>query len=247
MTYNIHHAAGTDGKLDVARIADVIRRCEPDLVALQEVDAGTKRTGGVVQAEDLARLTGMYHAYGPAMDFDGGKYGNAILSRFRIVEQRTVPLPHTPGGRREPRAVLGVAVRLPDGRRIGFGSTHLDHTREPSDRLAQARRINEHTRTVAVPAILAGDFNCTPGSAPMAELAKEWTLASGGGGDKGPAATTSAAATQPTFPSTRPTIAIDHVLVRPSRRWRVIETRVIDEPVASDHRPVVVKLELVGD
>ena len=240
MTYNIHHAAGMDKKLDVERIARVIRDAEADLVALQEVDGGTKRADGVMQAEELGRLTQMHHAYGPAMDYGGGKYGNAVLSRFPIEKTRHVALPYKPGGRREPRSVVGVAVRLGNaGRRIGFASTHFDHTRNDSDRLEQAKAVVEHTRCVEIPAILAGDFNCEPDSEPMRELAKEWTLASSGADG-----TASAAATQPTFPSTQPRITIDHVLVRPRQRWRVIEAKVIDEPVASDHRPVVVTLEL---
>jgi endonuclease/exonuclease/phosphatase family metal-dependent hydrolase len=239
MTYNIHHAAGMDGRLDVERIARVIRDARPDLVALQEVDGGTKRADGVMQAQELGRLTEMHHAFGPAMDFGGGKYGNAVLSRFPIERAVVASLPHNPGGQREPRSALGVYLRLPDGRQIAFGSTHFDHTRDGSDRLEQAKKVNEETRDVEIPAVLGGDFNCEPNSAPMRELAKVWTLASGGatGG-------TALASTRATFPSTQPRISIDHVLVKPRDRWRVVEATVIDEPVASDHRPVVVTLEL---
>src|SRR5438105_15472129 len=81
MTYNIHHGEGMDRKLDLARIAAVIRACEPDFVALQELDLGTHRTNGVFQAQELARMTKMHFAFGPAMDFDGGKYGDAVLCR----------------------------------------------------------------------------------------------------------------------------------------------------------------------
>jgi endonuclease/exonuclease/phosphatase family metal-dependent hydrolase len=236
VTYNIHHAAGMDEKIDVERIARVIRDARPDLVALQEVDAGTKRASGAVQAEQLGRLLNMHHAYGPAMDFGGGKYGNAILSRHEIVSTQVVALPHKPGDQREPRAALAATVSLPDGGgEIVFVSTHLDHTRASPDRLEQARAINEQLGDVRPPAILAGDFNCQPGSPPMAELANVWTLVSDAGGGGGPS---------PSFPSTRPQISIDHVLVKPRERWRAIEARVIDEPMASDHRPVVVKLEL---
>jgi endonuclease/exonuclease/phosphatase family metal-dependent hydrolase len=115
-----------------------------------------------------------------------------------------------------------------------FISTHLDHTRDPSDRLSQAKAINEHfTRSIMVPAILAGDFNCEPGSAPMSELEQVWKLATDD-------------AAMPSFPSTRPSIRIDHVLFKPADSWRVVEARVIDEPLASDHRPVLVKLELLS-
>lgn len=254
MTYNIHHAAGMDKKLDLARIADVIRRSEADLVALQEVDSGTERVGGQMQAEELRRLLNMHHAYGPAMDFNGGKYGNAILSRHRIVSSKIVPLPHTPGERREPRAAIAATIALPPraggaggaataGGAAGdlvFISTHFDHTRGSPDRLQQAQAINHHLADVRLPAILAGDFNCEPASEPMAELARHWTLVS----DGNEAARERPA---PSFPSTQPRIKIDHVLVKPPDRWRIVEAKVIDEPVASDHRPVVVRLELAGD
>ena len=233
LTYNIHHAEGTDKKLDLERIANVIRALEPDLVALQEVDVRTKRTGGVDQAAELARLTKMEHAYGPTMDFQGGEYGNAVLSRLPIRLSSTVQLPHQEGGRREPRAALAATIRRepPDGRDIVFISTHFDHTGEPSDRLAQAKAVNAQLGSSPALSILAGDFNCEPGSAPMVELEKQWTLVSGGSSS---------------YPAAPPSKSIDHVLVRPGNRWKVIESRVIEEPVASDHRPVLVTLELLA-
>ena len=96
LSYNIHHGEGLDGKLDLERIARVIKSASPDLVSLQEVDNRTTRSKGVDQAKELARLTGMKYAYGPSMDFDGGKYGNAILTKFILAESTTIPLPGDP-------------------------------------------------------------------------------------------------------------------------------------------------------
>jgi endonuclease/exonuclease/phosphatase family metal-dependent hydrolase len=234
MTYNIHHGEGMDKKLDLERIARVIRAAEPDLVALQELDSGAQRTNGIDEAEDLARLTKMHGVFGPAMDFQGGKYGDAVLSRFPIVSSQTLALPWRPGGqsgRREPRVAVEVVTKI-GGEDVVFISTHLDHTREPSDRLEQANQINSAYRGDDRPTILAGDFNCEPGSPPMRELSRVWTLASN-------------ADDSPTSPADKPTTKIDHVLVKPSQRFRVVSAKVIDEPVASDHRPVVVKLEVV--
>ena len=230
LTYNIHHAEGTDKKLDLERIANVIRATEADLVALQEVDQGTKRTGGVDQPAELARMLDMHVFYGPAMDFQGGKYGNAILSRHPIEDGATIALPYRAGGQREPRSAAAVTCRLSDDRRIVFVSTHFDHTAEPSDRLAQAEAVNRSLSDSGLPSILAGDFNCAPGSPPMLELTSRWTLASSG---------------DPSYGATAERRkSIDHVLVRPKEAWRIIESRVIDEPVASDHRPVLVRLKL---
>ena len=230
MTYNIHHAEGLDKKLDLERIARVIRDAKPDLVALQEVDSGTNRTNRVMQSDELARLLKMHHVYGSAMEYDGGEYGDAVLSRYKIVRSRVIALGHTPGERREPRVAVETTMALPGGRRLAFISTHLDHTANSPDRLPQAKAINEQLRDLKEPAILAGDFNCQPDSPPMAELAKDWTMVGNGEG---------------TYVDDNRRIKIDHVLVTPKERFRVVEARVIDERVASDHRPVVVKLELL--
>lgn len=233
MTYNIHHAAGTDGKVDLERIARVIRAAGPDFVALQEVDKQTKRVDGADQAADLARLTGMYPAYGRAMDYDGGQYGNAVLSRHPIKSVRVQSLPWKEDEKREPRCAVAATASLPGkAGAIQFISTHLDHTRASPDRLPQAEMLNEAWQDAGERTILAGDFNSEPGSPPMEALNREWRLVSG----TDPAA--------PTCCGMTPKVKIDHVFVKPSSRWRVIEHRVIDEPVASDHRPVVVKLEL---
>src|SRR5687768_7382725 len=144
LTYNIHHGEGTDKKLDLARIAGVIRRCEPDLVALQEVDVGTRRTNGVDQAAELGLLLDMHVTFGPAMEFQGGRYGNAILSRWPAKSSRLVPLAGS-GGKHEPRCVIAAVYPVAGhaGGELVFASTHLDHTKEPSDRLAQAKTIVE--------------------------------------------------------------------------------------------------------
>src|SRR5215207_8498273 len=74
LSYNIHHAEGTDGKLDLARIAGVIRAAEPDLVAVQEVDRDTTRTNKVDQTAELAKLTKLHGEFAKAIDLQGGGY-----------------------------------------------------------------------------------------------------------------------------------------------------------------------------
>src|SRR5882762_1627926 len=86
MTYNIHTGVGMDKKLDLQRIADVINHERPDLVGLQEVDRGVKRTGGVDEIAELARLTKMEYAFAHNLDYQGGQYGVAILSRYPILK-----------------------------------------------------------------------------------------------------------------------------------------------------------------
>jgi endonuclease/exonuclease/phosphatase family metal-dependent hydrolase len=227
LTYNIHHGEGNDGVLDLERLARVIREANPDLVALQEVDEGTVRAGGVLQVQELGKMTGMEARFGEAMPFDGGSYGEGILTRFPLVSAVNHALPVSEG--HEPRAALVVHVRPPGtDRGFLFIGTHLDHTQETSERVAQARRIRDRLAAHdALPSILAGDLNAEPGRTPMAVLEQEWTRIPTG----------------PSYPSVDPEFEIDHVLVRPANRWRVIETRVIDEPDVSDHLPVLVVLE----
>ena len=235
MTYNIHHAAGGDGRVDLERIAKVIRRAKPDLVALQEVDRKTARSGGMDQPAQLAELTGMHVEYGPTSLYDEGEYGNAVLSRYEIKSRRVHTLPYRAGGQREPRGALEVRVEPSDqSGEIAFVSVHLDHTAaEDSDRPAQTKALASlvSQKDVEVPTILAGDFNCGPGSEPLEVFKRSWTDATA----------KSEFRTSPTFV---PDKKIDLVFVKPDHRWKVKSAEVIDELSASDHRPVKVVLEL---
>jgi endonuclease/exonuclease/phosphatase family metal-dependent hydrolase len=230
VTYNIHHGGGADGKVDLPRLAEVIRKCEPDLVALQEVDNGVPRSASAREAADLGKLLGMFGVFGKAMDYQGGQYGDAVLSRFPIESSEVHHLPYRDGDKREPRCAVAATVALRDGRKIVFMSTHLDHTHEPSDRLAQAEELAAIVAKEKLPVILAGDFNCDPGTPPLETLAKEMDLVTK---DE-----------PPTCPADAPKETIDHVFVKPRGKWKVVETRVVEETIASDHRPVMVKLEL---
>src|SRR5690606_619255 len=108
LSYNIHHAEGTDGRLDLERIASIIRAVEPDLVALQEVDDRTTRANGVDQAQELGRLTGLHAYFGQAMPYQGGGYGQAILSKWPLQSRAIHTLPQQPG--REPRILFAGAT-----------------------------------------------------------------------------------------------------------------------------------------
>jgi len=229
LTYNIHHGQGTDGKFDLPRIADIIKQTNPDLVALQEVDQNTGRSSGVDQAAELAKLTGMHAAFGKAMDYDGGQYGEAILSRFPIKQTTNHPLPYSPG--HEPRAAIAITTKLSRGPPITFIGTHFDHTRDPTDRIAQAKKLAElYAGQSNPPVILAGDLNATTQRRPLQILLQHFTDADS---DRN----------QPTMPSVNPRRRIDYILFRPADRFRIIETRVIKDKIASDHCPVLVVLQ----
>lgn len=234
VSYNIHHGEGIDGRLDLERIAAVIRATDADLVSLQEVDQNVSRSENVDQPQAFAKLLKMHVAFGGNIDLQGGQYGNAVLSRFPIVANKNYLLPNTGGG--EQRGVLEVDVELPQGGQLKFLATHLDHRPEPAQRLDSATFINE---TFAIktkyPVCLAGDLNAVPDSTVLDAFRKYWTLPAGQDGL--------------TIPVGTPNRKIDYILTgsaAPSSgiRLREVETRVLDEAVASDHRAIMSVFEV---
>ena len=224
LAYNIHHGEGMDTVIDLERIASLIREVDPDFVTLQEVDSVTTRTNGVDQAAELGRLTGLNPAFGRFMAYQGGAYGMAVLSRWPIDDVRNLRLPDGA----EPRTALSADVTSPEtGRTLRFVGIHFYRTEE--ERLAQAMRLGELLGDDAVPTILAGDFNSTPDSEVMNHLSESWSVVEKGNDHF-------------TFPSYGPDREIDFVLLQPVGRFEVVGQRVLTEPVASDHRPIVVDL-----
>lgn len=232
MTFNIYHGETMKGDFDLDRIAKVIIDADPDMVALQEVDFKTNRAKGMDLATELALRTKMTPVFGAAMPYDGGEYGEAILSKYSFESTRNVGLPHSEG--REPRTALEARVALPDGTVIALVGTHLDHLRDEGDRLKQAQAIIDAFATNEVPTILAGDLNAVPESGTLKMLREHW-------------AQTSTMEAEPTSPSSNPKRKIDYVMVAPAERWRILETLVIRDEVASDHCAYMATLELLGD
>lgn len=228
MTYNIHHGEGTDGVLDLERIATVIAGASPDLVALQEVDQDAARSGGVDQAAELGRLTGMHHAFAPFMEFEGGRYGLAILSRHPIQSTQVIALP---AGRHEPRSALVAEVMIPGRACVTFVCAHLDWLEGDEERFAQAgvllRSLEDDPSVV-----LAGDLNDVPGSRTLELLSETFKDAAKPRDERA------------TYPSHAPREEIDFVMYRPGYAF-VGTARVLDERAASDHRPVLAALEWV--
>jgi endonuclease/exonuclease/phosphatase family metal-dependent hydrolase len=231
LSYNIHHGEGVDRKVDLPRIAEVIKSVKPDLVALQEVDSGVRRTEGIDEPQELAKLTGMKVVFGNNIRYQGGDYGNAVLSKLPIKRHKNHPLPSFYEG--EQRGVLEVKVETNVlGQTVLFFATHLDYRPADGERLASVKFINDLvTSRKARPALLAGDLNATPDSTALRGFKKLWTSVN--------------EEDLPTFPVEKPTRQIDFILFHPAERWKAVETRVLDEAVASDHRAIFAVLELV--
>lgn len=238
LCYNIHYGQGNDGVYDLERLAEVIKAVKPDLVALQEVDVMVRRSGKVHQAAKLGELCGLKSYYGPTQHYQGGLYGNAVLTNLPVLDVLIHPLPYTeatPELTTYPRAAIAVTVKGPGGKPLRFISTHFQHNVE-SDRVDQAHAINALFAADGdtVPTILTGDMNATPAAEPVRVLLTKWENAID------PAAA-------PTVPSQDPTSRIDYIFYRSATQFRVEETRVIDEAMASDHRPVFAVLTLTGE
>jgi len=225
LAYNIHHGEGTGGVLDLERIAALIREHDPDVVTLQEVDRGTERTGRVDQARRLADLTGMEAVFGPFMPYQGGEYGMAILTRLEILESHNHRLP--PGA--EPRTALTVRVRTPGGSPLWVSGVHFYRTER--ERLAQANRLLRTLSNQTDPVILAGDFNSLRGDRVMDAIGEEFGLPV----KQGP---------PNTFPSNVPEREIDFFALRPASHFTILEHRVVDERVASDHGPILLRVRM---
>lgn len=233
LSFNILHGATTRGDFDLDVIANVIKNADPDFVAMQEVDFKTKRAKNLDLTTEIGWRTRMASIFGKAMSFDGGEYGEGILSRYSFIRTRNVALPYTSGN--EPRTALEILVELPSGDTIAIVGTHLDHLKDEKDRIAQAARIVEVFSKNQYPTILAGDLNATPGSTPIKMLEKNWTASDDSNNPL------------PTYPSDNPKIKIDYVMFYPRHRWRAHKTEVIQDTIASDHCAYLVTLELLRD
>jgi endonuclease/exonuclease/phosphatase family metal-dependent hydrolase len=233
LTFNILHGATTHGDFDLDVIANVINTVNPDLVALQEVDFKTNRAKKYDLATELGWRTHMVSLFARAMYYDDGEYGEAVLSDYTLLNSRNVALPHQVGS--EPRAALEILCALGSGDTIAFIGTHLDHLNDETDRVAQAKKLNEVFGTNKYPTIMAGDFNAIPGSAPINLLEEIWM----------PSFRRDRLAF--TFPSNGPVKKIDYIMFYPKNRWRVLETEVICDTIASDHCAYLAALELLVD
>jgi len=231
LTFNIYHGETMNGDFNLDAIARVIIDTDPDLVALQEVDYKTNRARKYDLVTELGQRAKMMPLFGRAMYFDDGEYGEGILSKSTFLETRNIPLPYTSGN--EPRTALEITTVLASGDTIAFVGTHLDHLADESDRIAQVKKINDTFSSNIWPTILAGDLNAVPKSKPITTLEEVWS------------SSYNKNQPQPTFPSDHPRVKIDYVMFYPKNKWKVINTKVIQDSVASDHCAYLATFELL--
>lgn len=234
MSYNIHIGnppSEAASSRNLQAIADVINLQKPDLVALQEVDVNTTRSGkGIDQAKELAKLTGMHYFYAKAIDYQGGQFGDAVLSRLPIIESKRYELSVTPELGGELRSVAMVVVEK-DGIRFNFASTHLDHLSSDANRDHQAKELINHIKVLDKPLIVAGDLNAQPTHNAIKILQQQLTYA----------CTSNCPLT---FPAVNPNRTIDYIMLNMPEKFVVKDYRIINETYASDHLPVMATIEL---
>ena len=239
VSYNIRHGLGLDNKIDFARLGTVIKSVMPDVVAVQEVDSSTTRANYTYGLGLIAKQIGYVDTYGPCIPYQTGKYGVGILSKKAPIRPRQVPLP----GASEARTLL-----ITEFDNYVFACTHL--SLEESERIASIDIIEKMAQSFDKPFLIAGDWNDYPKSAFMKAMRERFQILTN---EK-----------ENTFPADKPGHCIDYIAIykKPSRRnlpnrvsdksysAYINETAVvnmnavINEPVASDHRPVMVDITL---
>ena len=226
MSYNIRHGAGIDDVFDLDRTAGVINKQAPDIVGLQEVDSAGNRSKKIDETAYLAKATGMYGTFGPAIPLGNGKYGVAILSKEKPISTKNIPLPGA-----EKRTLL-----VCEFEHYVFACTHLDLSEDR--RLESIPIIIEEAAKWEKPFYICGDWNDEPSSTLIKNLKKSFYFIN---------ATTNNSSNY-TFPAPKPTIIIDYIASYGTGSARTIRSvrsrRVINEPQASDHRPVQVEVTL---
>lgn len=235
LTWNLHAGIGSDGRLDVARIAAEITALDPDLVALQEVDAYRPRTGFVAQWRVYGQLTGLNAFFGPnVLAYGQGEgppghpgrwieqYGNAVLTKWaaRAVENHPLTDSSHGDGDQEPRGCLEVEAGP-----ATWLCTHWGL--HPETRRGQSRDVCALAAARAPrPVAILGDLNAASISAEVSPLRTRFLDTGAGAG--------------PTFPAAQPERRIDYCFL--PKGWRICTARVL-ETIASDHRPVLVEAE----
>ena len=237
-TYNVHGCVGIDRKRSEARIAAVIDEMSADIVGLQELDLGRRRSAGTDQTKMIAEQLGWHSHFHPAMRREDEHYGNAILSRYPLSLRRAVELPGTPPFFcRENRAAIEVEIQTDLGK-VRVINTHLGLGWR--ERFVQAQLFTDAEWQTAIasdiPLILLGDFNSLRGSRPYRTLNRHM---------RSVRELIQTTAPIRTFPTRFPMLGVDHIFV--SRAIQPLSTTVHRSPlarIASDHFPLIAELTL---
>ena len=247
LSYNIHYAVGMDGEKDLQRIADVINKLNPDIVGLQEV-------ADSAMVADLGKMTNMSGIFGASTEVEPPNlyrllnipvptaqlhYGDGVLSKSPFQYLGNLSIPSASSSRYQAMCIeVDFSAKFEGKKAVRFITTHFDWLKTIGSQLARkaAVEVIEEAFMVnaeGIPYILTGDFNATPKSEVLRLLEEKGWEQENFGKDL------------LTVPSISPVKQIDYVLVRPKTKWRIIDVMVVEEKEASDHRPILMTLELL--
>lgn len=239
MSYNIRHCAPYYGTsettvADVNNVAEVIKKIKPDVILLQEVDQCTKRSLGLDQAKELAKLAGYpYHYFFKQKDLETGSYGAAILSSFYMSEVENHALPKVIDGLTITGSnILGTAKIKFNETDIYLAVTHLSVTQAEKDRQFPII-LKELSLKKESPVIVAGDFNSKPDNSIIKKL------------DEAGFIRTNTDPMKFTIPSNAPNRELDYIAYKPQKLFSVISHTVFTGISASDHLPIVSVLNVL--
>ncbi|MEO1012854.1 MAG: endonuclease/exonuclease/phosphatase family protein [Bacteroidota bacterium] len=230
MSYNIHHGENIRGQIDLREIGRVIKKSGADLVGLQEVDSVCARSNKEDQMKVLAELTGMYYTFKKHFDYDGGSYGLGILSKYPFDRTFDERISSYPEGSSKTLVLLVTDIEIAKGSIVRFATVHFDYREDPTIRLAQSSETLDFFAKNTYPVILTGDLNAEPNTREIKGLGSMFTDTDISG--------------KSTYPADGPSTKIDYILVSGQHLKKVKKHKVINEPVASDHRPVMASIVL---
>ncbi|MFV8828171.1 endonuclease/exonuclease/phosphatase family protein [Alkalihalobacterium sp. APHAB7] len=228
LSFNIRHGLGTDRRVDLHRIAKIIKQSDADIIGLNEVDKSfSKRSQFIDQASWLAEQLQMEYVFAPAISIRSRKveqreYGNALFSRFPIQQSKSHIVRLRPF-LCEPRSIIDATIQI-NQTLVKTLVTHF--SLHPLLRRKQIKKIVEES-TGELPTLLMGDLNCRPHSRDYREIAKYFHNTCDKRIQK----------ELGTFPSRRPKIQLDYIFV--NDKFEVIYSDVITTyKEASDHLPI---------
>lgn len=230
-SYNIRHGQGMDAKLLLERTARAISELDASIVALQEVDMNVDRSGSVNEMRLLGKSLGMHAAFGSFMRYGDGKYGLGILSQYPFQNVETLSL--STGN--EPRVALLATVILPGGKTVTVVCLHFDWVREDGFRYQQATEVVESLKSISTPIVVLGDFNDQPDSRTLSLFRESFIEADKPEDDRF------------TWPASKPSSEIDFIFFDKQSGWDCGNVKVVDEAIASDHRPIIATLGLLAN
>lgn len=235
MTYNIHHGEGIDKVFDLDRIGDLIINNDVDLAGFQEVDKGIERSKNIDTPKKIGEYTEMYSAFEKNAEIMGGDYGNAILSKYKILKTANHHFTMPNGG--EQRGLLHTLINV-NGDTILFMNTHLNHIGTDDERMLNLSEIEEVLKNYkGLPFILVGDFNANPDNKMHQAMSEnfidvwKYLIADKEGY---------------TFPSDKPDRRIDYIYISKEglKKFKPISIKVLKSE-ASDHLPLLAEFEII--